>query len=30
MIAGLAELTGKLVRIKRRLEKACLKVVVDF
>jgi MarR family transcriptional regulator, organic hydroperoxide resistance regulator len=26
----LAELTGKLGAIKRRLEKACLKVVVDF
>jgi DNA-binding MarR family transcriptional regulator len=26
----LAELTGKLATVKRRLEKACLKVVVDF
>lgn len=26
----LAELTGKLGSLKRRLEKACLKVVVDF
>lgn len=26
----LADLTGKLAAIKRRLEKACLKVVVDF
>ena len=26
----LADLTGKLASVKRRLEKACLKVVVDF
>jgi len=26
----LADLTGKLAAVKRRLEKACLKVVVDF
>jgi DNA-binding MarR family transcriptional regulator len=26
----LAELTGKLATLKRRLEKACLKVVADF
>jgi DNA-binding MarR family transcriptional regulator len=26
----LADLTGKLAALKRRLEKACLKVVVDF